>query len=111
MPSLCVKITFIQNVNFHIKFIVFGFLVSYMVALFPIAIKGVAINVVVLRLIAIEGIHWARDGPKFVCEVDWCDVSYIAKYNLVQHLWAHHNVARFQDHATMNAKVLSNLLA
>jgi hypothetical protein len=51
----------------------------------------------------------------------------MAKYNLVQHLWAHHNVVvesskpehsstweegpRVQDHTTMNAKVLSNPLA
>jgi hypothetical protein len=27
-------------------------------------------NVVTLPPIAIEGVHWARDGPKFVCKVD-----------------------------------------
>jgi hypothetical protein len=27
-------------------------------------------NVVAPPLVAIEGVHWARDGPKFVCRVD-----------------------------------------
>ncbi len=63
-----VEINFIYNVNSHIRFIVFGFLVS---------------NVVAFPPIAIEGVHWARDGPKFVCRVDGCNASYIAKYNLV----------------------------
>jgi hypothetical protein len=56
------------------------------------AIEDVAINVVAPPPIAIEGVHWARDGPKFVCTVDGCDALYISKYNLVQHLRAHHNV-------------------
>jgi len=43
----------------------------------------IAIDVVALLLIAIEGVHWARDGPKFVCRVDRCNASYITKYNLV----------------------------
>jgi hypothetical protein len=43
-------------------------------------------------LVAIEGVHWARDGPKFACRVDGCDASYTAKYNLVWHLRACHNV-------------------
>jgi hypothetical protein len=38
-----------------------------------IAIKGVAINVVAPPLVAIKGVHWAKDGPKFVCKVDGCD--------------------------------------
>jgi hypothetical protein len=42
--------------------------------------------------IAIEGVHWVKDEPKFVYKVDGCDASYIAKYNLVWHLRAHHNV-------------------
>jgi hypothetical protein len=92
-----------------------------------IAIEGVAINVVALFPIAIEGVHWAKDGPKFVCRVDGCDASYIAKYNFVWHLRAHHNVTmelgkhvhpsirkqgpKVQDHMAMNAWVLSNPLA
>jgi hypothetical protein len=63
-----VEITFIQNVNSHIRFIVFVFLVLDVIAPFPIAIKG---------------IHWARDGPKFVCRVDGCNALYTTKYNLV----------------------------
>jgi hypothetical protein len=43
-------------------------------------------------LVTIEGVHWARDGPEFAYRVDGCDASYIAKYNLVRHLWAHHKV-------------------
>jgi hypothetical protein len=43
-------------------------------------------NVVAPPLVAIEGVHWGRDGPKFVCRVDGCNAFYIAKYNLVQHL-------------------------
>ncbi len=77
--------------------------------------------------IAIKGVHWARDGPKFACKVDGCDASYMTKYNLVWHLRAHHNVVmelnkpghsstweeglRVQDHMAMNAQVLSNPLA
>jgi len=49
-------------------------------------------NVVTPPPIAIEGVHWARDGPKFAYRVDGCDASYIAKYNLVWHFQAHHNV-------------------
>ncbi len=47
---------------------------------------------VALLPIALKGVHWARDGPKFVCRVDGCDVIYITKYNLVRHLQACHNV-------------------
>jgi hypothetical protein len=77
--------------------------------------------------IAIKGVHWARDGPKFVYKIGGCDASYTAKYNLVPHLWAHHNVTmepskprcpfiqeqgpRVQDHAAMSAQISSNLLA
>jgi hypothetical protein len=83
--------------------------------------------VVAFLLVAIKGVHWARDGPKFVCRVDGCNASYIAKYNLVQHLQARHNVTmelnmprcpftweegpRHQKHTTMNVWVLSNPLA
>ncbi len=82
---------------------------------------------VALPLIAIKGVHWARDGPKFSCKVDGCDASYTTKYNLIWHLWAHRNVTmesgklgcpsirkegpRRQDHMTINAWVLSNPLA
>ncbi len=74
--------------------------------------------------VALEGVHWARDGTKFVCWVDGCNMT--TKYNLVCHLWAHHNVIMelgntacpstweegltHQDHAIMNARVLSNPL-
>jgi len=51
-----------------------------------------ALDVVAPPLIAIEGVHWARDGPKFACRVDGCDASSTTKYNLVQHLRACHNV-------------------
>jgi len=49
-------------------------------------------DVVTLPPIAIEGVHWARDGPKFACKVDGYDASYMVKYNLVQHLQVCHNV-------------------
>jgi hypothetical protein len=26
-------------------------------------------------LVAIEGVHWAKDGPKFACSIDGCDAS------------------------------------
>jgi len=105
-------ITFIQNINFHIKFFVFVILVLDVVALPPVALKSV---------------YRARDGLKCACKVDGCDASYMAKYNLVRHLSMHHNVVmdsskfkcpsiqkegpRHQNHATMNVQVLSNLLA
>jgi len=34
--------------------------------------------------IALKGVHWAK--------VDGCNASYMAKYNLVWHLWACQNV-------------------
>jgi hypothetical protein len=49
------------NVNFHIRFFVFVILVS---------------SVVTPPLVTLEAIHWARDGPKFVCRIDGCDASY-----------------------------------
>jgi hypothetical protein len=110
IPSSC-RTTFTQNVHSHIKFLVFVFLVS---------------NVVALLQVAIEGVYWARDGPKFVCKIDGCGASYTTKYNLVQHLQTCHNVTmelgklghpstrkqglRVQNHATMNAHVLNNPL-
>jgi hypothetical protein len=45
---------------------------------------------VVLPLVVVEG--WAKDGPKFAYRVNGCDVFYITKYNLVQHLRVRHNV-------------------
>ncbi len=103
---------FIQNDNSHIRFFFFVNLVS---------------NVIVLPPVAIEGVHWARNGPKFACKVDGCDASYMAKYNLVQHLEICHNVVmelgkpkcpftweegpRRQNHIAMNVWVLNNLLA
>ncbi len=81
---------------------------------------------VALPLVAIEGVHWAKDGPKFACNVNGCDASYTIKYNLVRHLWARHNVTmelgkpkhpssrkhgpRVQDHTSMNVWILNNLL-
>jgi hypothetical protein len=47
--------------------------------------------VITLFLVATKGVQWAKDGPKFSCNIDGCDASSMAKYNLVQHL-AHHNV-------------------
>jgi hypothetical protein len=44
---------------------------------------GFRCGMVAPPLVAIEGVHWARDGPKFTCRVDGCNVFYIAKYNLV----------------------------
>ncbi len=82
---------------------------------------------VALPPITTKGVHWVRDGPKFVCRVDGCDASYIVKYNFVRHLRACHNVTmelgkpehpstweqgpRVQDHMAINAQVLSNHLA
>jgi hypothetical protein len=84
-------------------------------------------NVVAPHLVALEDVHWARDGAKFAFKVHGCNVTYIAKYNLVQHLQMQHNAIiepsklkcpstreegpKHQDHATMNAWVLNNLLA
>jgi len=105
-------LTFIQNINFHIMFFVFVILV---------------LDVVASPLVIIEGVHWAKDGSKFACSVDGCDVSYMAKYNLVWHLRVQHNVVMksgkpkhpstpnegpmLQDQMAMNVWVLSNLLA
>jgi len=43
-------------------------------------------NAIAPPLVILEG------GPKFTYMVDGCDACYMAKYNLVQDLWAHHNV-------------------
>jgi hypothetical protein len=83
--------------------------------------------VVAPPLFIIEGVHWAKDGSKFACNVDGCDVSYIAKYNLVWHLQMHHNVIMkfgkhghssipdegpmHQNQVAMNVRVLNNPLA
>jgi len=48
--------------------------------------------VVTLSPVAIHGVHWEKDGPRFVYKFDGCNASYIAKYNLVEHLRARHNV-------------------
>jgi hypothetical protein len=77
--------------------------------------------------IALKFVHWARCGPKFAYKIDGCDASYTAKYNLIQHLWTHHNLFMesdkperpstweegmgHQDHMAMNARVLNNSLA
>ncbi len=44
------------------------------------------LDVVAFPLIAIEGVHWARNGPKFVRKVDGRDASYTSKYNMLWHL-------------------------
>jgi len=46
------------------------------VAPLPVTIKGVTIDVVAPLLVAIEGVDWARDGPKFVWKVDGCNALY-----------------------------------
>jgi len=53
---------------------------------FLIFLKKIVLNVVAPPLVAIEGVHWAKDGPKFAYRVDGYDASYTAKYNLTQHL-------------------------
>jgi hypothetical protein len=68
-------------------------IITLSVALLPVAIKGVTIDVIAPFPIAIDvvappqvikkDVHWARDGPKFVYKVDGCDAPYIVKYNLV----------------------------
>jgi hypothetical protein len=58
-----VEITFIYNVDSHIRFIVFVFLVSDVVAPPPISIEGVTIDMVALLVVAIKGVHWARMSP------------------------------------------------
>ncbi len=70
-------ITFIHNINCHIRSFVFVFLIS---------------NAVAPPLIAPKGIHWAKDGPNFACRVDGCDASYTTKDNLVRHLWTCHTL-------------------
>jgi len=45
-----------------------------------------SLNVVAPPLVAIKGVYRAKDGPKFAYNIDGCDASYMAKYNLVQHL-------------------------
>ncbi len=81
---------------------------------------------VVLPPIALKGLHGEKDGTKFAYIVDRCDVNYIANYNLVCHLQAHHNVIvelgklerpsiweegpLHQGHAIMNVQVLNNTL-
>jgi hypothetical protein len=45
-------LTFIWNVNFHIRFIIFVFWVS---------------DAIALPLVAIESVHWTSDGIKWAC--------------------------------------------
>jgi len=77
--------------------------------------------VVDLPLVALEGVHWARDGPKFACKVNGCDASYIPNYNFVRHLrhatmwlwkpskfrrpFTREEGPRHQDHMAMNVQV------
>jgi hypothetical protein len=70
-------LTFIQNVNFHIRFFVifnFGFKCGC-----P-------------SLGCLKSVHSTRDGTKFVCKVHGGNVVYTIKYNFVWHLWTRHNV-------------------
>ncbi len=68
--------------------------------------------------IAIEGVHSAKDGPKFAYCVDGRDASYMTKYNLV-HLQACHNVTMesgkskrpFTWERGPRVQILNNLLA
>ncbi len=53
------RLTFIHNVNF-------GFLIFIL-------------DVIAPPPIAIKGVHWVMDGPKFAYNVDGCDASYMAK--------------------------------
>jgi len=70
------EIAFIQNVNFHIGFIVFVF--------------GFRCNC------PSSSCHkrcpLGKGWAKFVCRADGCNALYTTNYNLVWHLWAHHNV-------------------
>jgi len=50
------------------------------------------LDVVALCSVTIEGVHRAKDGPKFACRVNGCNASYTTKYNLVWHLRAHNIV-------------------
>jgi hypothetical protein len=59
-------ITFIHNINCHIRSFVFVFLIS---------------NAVAPPLIAPKGIHWAKDGPNFACRVDGCNLP---QFTLIQ---------------------------
>jgi hypothetical protein len=39
-------------------------------------------KVVALPSIALKGVHWAKDGTKFACTVDRCDVTYTYQVQL-----------------------------
>jgi len=83
-------------------------------------------DVVAPPLVALEGVHSARDGAKFTCKVHGCNVTYIAKYNLVWHLQIWQNVimelgkfrhpsiweeaSKHQDHVVMNANLWSGFV-
>jgi hypothetical protein len=43
-------------------------------------------DAITLHLVALGGVHWAKDGAKFAFKVHGCNVTYIANYNLVRHL-------------------------
>ncbi len=78
-------------------------------------------------MVALEGVHWAKDGAKFASKVHGCNVTYVTKYNLVWHLQIRHNVImepsklehpstwkegpKHKNHVAMNAWVLNNPLA
>jgi len=38
-----------------------------------VAPPPIAIDVVAPPIVTIKGVHWARDGPKFVYRVDGCN--------------------------------------
>ncbi len=74
--------------------------------------------------VAKESMTWEKDGHRFICNVEIRNPSYLAKYLLVKHLHRKHDIfidlrklgclsiekkgPCWQDHASMNAQVLSN---
>jgi hypothetical protein len=44
-----------------------------------------------------EGVTWEKDAHRWVCKVQVCNASYLAKYLLVKHFCQNHNLSRVKE--------------
>jgi hypothetical protein len=114
-----------EALTFIIKCIIFIFYNLYLTILnFSLVLCFGGSRANVSHGVAKEGLTWAKDGHRFIYKVQICNTFYLAKYLLVKHLQWKHNISTKlgkpkhpstwqkgscrQDHASMNARVLTN---
>jgi len=114
-----------EALTFIIKCIIFIFYNLYLTILnFSLILCFGGSRANVSYGVAKEGLTWAKDGHRFICKVQICNTFYLAKHLLVKHLQWKHNISTKlrkpkhpstwqkgscrQDHASMNAWVLTN---